>query len=117
MIMNKDGVKYDRVRFPHSKHAGNDYLPSGDCQTCHHTQEGSDSPESCNTCHDIDGDAEELKAKKRFAHSKKKTFPKDPDQEEVSCVGCHKSMNKMLASGDREGDKAPTKCTTCHERK
>ena len=50
------------------------------------------------------------------AHTKKKPFPMAPDQEEVSCVGCHKSMNAMLKAGERQGDKAPTKCTTCHAK-
>lgn len=117
IVMNKDGVKYNSLKFPHAKHAGNDYMPGGNCQTCHHTQEGDESPESCNTCHNIDGDAEEEKAKKRFAHNKKKPFPMGPDQEQVSCAGCHKSMNNMLKAGEREGEKAPNKCTNCHTRK
>jgi len=116
IVLNEDGVKYQSLEFPHLEHAGDDYLPGGDCQTCHHTQEGNDAPEACSECHDIGGDAEEEKAKKRFAHAKKKGFPKGLDQEEVSCVGCHKSMNAMLAAGEREGDKAPTKCTVCHEK-
>ena len=116
IVLNTAGKKYKSLEFSHKKHAGNDYLPGGDCQTCHHTQEGNESPESCNACHEIDGDAEETKAKKRFAHTKKKSFPKAPDQEEVSCVGCHKSMNAMLKTGERQGDKAPTKCTTCHAK-
>jgi hypothetical protein len=116
IVLNEGGVKYQSMEFPHLAHAGDDYLPGGDCQTCHHTQEGTDTPEACSECHDIGGDAEEEKAKKRFAHAKTKGFPKEPDQEEVSCVGCHKSMNAMLAAGEREGDKAPTKCTVCHEK-
>lgn len=114
--MNKDGVKYLEVQFPHKKHAGNDYLPDGQCQTCHHTLEDDEQPEGCNECHDIGGDADEEKAKKRYAHAKSKGFPKGPDQEEVSCVGCHKSMNAMLKAGKREGEKAPTKCVLCHEK-
>ena len=68
-------------------------------------------------CHDIGGDADEDIAKKRFAHNKNKGFPRSGDQEETSCVGCHKSQNALLKAGKREGEKAPTKCTTCHKRK
>ncbi len=115
--MNKNGKKYASMRCPHRKHAGNEYLPGGDCQTCHHQQEADEKPEACSECHSIGGDAEEEKAKTRFVHTKKKGYPKGPDQEEVSCVGCHRSLNAMLEAGTREGDKAPTKCTICHERK
>jgi hypothetical protein len=117
IVLNKEGVKYNSLKFSHAKHAGNEYMPGGNCQTCHHTQESNESPESCNTCHNIGGDAEEEKAKKRYAHNKKKPFPLGPDQEQVSCAGCHKSMNDMLKAGERQGEKAPNKCTNCHTRK
>ena len=114
--MNTNGKKYKKVKFPHRKHATGLFYSEMTCQTCHHTQEDDDSPEGCNECHDIDGDADEEKAKKRFVHAKGLDFPKEPDQEQVSCVSCHKAMNALLADGDREGEKAPVKCTQCHAR-
>ena len=115
--MNTNGKKYQAVEFPHLAHASKKYLPNGSCNDCHHTQEGEESPEACSSCHDIGGDADEDTAKKRFAHTKNKGFPRSGDQEETSCVGCHKSQNALLKAGKREGEKAPTKCTTCHKRK
>jgi hypothetical protein len=50
-------------------------------------------------------------------HKKTLPFPKEEGQEQVSCVGCHKSQNELLAMGKRTGEKAPTKCTLCHTRK
>ncbi len=117
IILNPNGKKYNKVKFNHLAHASKKYLPDGECQTCHHTQEGDESPEACNSCHDIGGDADEDKAKKRYVHTKDLGFPKEGDQEQVSCVGCHKSQNELLAMGKRSGKKAPTKCTHCHERK
>ncbi|HEB88655.1 MAG TPA: hypothetical protein ENI85_03710 [Deltaproteobacteria bacterium] len=63
------------------------------------------------------GDADEEKAKKRYVHTKGLSFPKEPDQEQISCVSCHKAMNARLAAGERTGNKAPVKCTQCHARK
>lgn len=117
ITMNTNGKKYLSVEFPHLAHASKQYLPNGNCNDCHHTQEGEESPEACSSCHDIGGDADEDTAKKRFAHTKNKGFPRTGDQEETSCVGCHKSQNSLLEAGKREGEKAPTKCTTCHKRK
>ncbi len=117
MILNTDGEKYNEVEFAHLAHASDQYMPNGECQTCHHTQEGDESPASCSECHDIGGDADEEKKKTRAVHSKKHPFPRSGDQEQTSCVGCHKSQNELLAMGKREGEKAPTKCTLCHTRK
>jgi hypothetical protein len=117
VILNSNGKKYNKVEFAHLAHASNQYMPDGQCQTCHHTQEGDESPEACNTCHEIGGDADEEKAKKRYVHTKTLSFPKPEGQEQVSCVGCHKSQNELLEMGKRTGDKAPTKCTLCHTRK
>jgi hypothetical protein len=114
--MNLDGKKYKRVKFPHRKHATGLFYGEMTCQTCHHTQEDDDSPVACNECHELDGDADEEKAKKRYVHAKGLDFPKEPDQEQVSCVSCHKAMNVLLADGEREGEKAPVKCTQCHAR-
>jgi uncharacterized protein YgiM (DUF1202 family) len=114
--MNTNGKKYKKVKFPHRKHATGLFYSEMTCQTCHHTQEDDDSPVACNECHDIDGDADEEKTKKRYVHAKGLDFPKEPDQEQVSCVSCHKAMNALLADGEREGEKAPVKCTKCHAR-
>ena len=78
---------------------------------------GDDAPEACSSCHDIGGDADEEKLKTRSVHSKNQGFPRTGDQEQTSCVGCHKSMNSLLKAGKREGEAAPTKCTACHKRK
>jgi hypothetical protein len=117
VILNTDGVKYNSVEFAHLAHASNQYMPDGECQTCHHTQEGDESPEACSECHEIGGDADEEKKKTRSVHQKNLKFPKPEDQEQVSCVGCHKSQNQLLEMGKRTGEKAPTKCTLCHTRK
>jgi hypothetical protein len=117
IVMNTDGVKYNSVEFAHLAHASNQYVPDGQCQTCHHTQEGEDSPQACNDCHDIGGDADEEKKKKRSVHTKKLPFPREDGQEHTSCVGCHRSQNELLTMGKRSGEKAPTKCTLCHTRK
>lgn len=117
IILNPNGKKYNKVKFAHLAHASNKYMPDGTCQTCHHTQEGDESPEACNSCHDIGGDADEEKAKKRYVHTKSDGFPRGPDQEQTSCVGCHKSQNELLEMGKRTGKEAPTKCTKCHSRK
>ncbi len=117
IVLNTDGVKYETVKFAHLAHASNQYMPDGQCQTCHHTQEGDDSPEACSECHSIGGDADEEKKKTRAVHTKNLPFPKEKGQEQVSCVGCHRSQNELLAMGKREGEKAPTKCTLCHTRK
>ncbi|HEB88920.1 MAG TPA: hypothetical protein ENI85_05055 [Deltaproteobacteria bacterium] len=118
IVMNTNGKKYKKFRFPHKKHATGVFLPEMTCQTCHHTLEGDDeSPVACNECHDIGGDADEEKAKKRYVHTKGLSFPKEPDQEQISCVSCHKAMNARLAAGERTGNKAPVKCTQCHARK
>ncbi len=114
--LNSDGVKYNEMEFAHLAHASNQYMPDGECQTCHHTQEGDDSPEACSSCHDIGGDAEEERKKTRAVHTKTLSFPKESGQEQVSCVGCHKSQNQLLSMGKRTGEKAPTKCTLCHTR-
>lgn len=117
ITLNTDGKKYNSVEFAHLAHASNQYMPDGQCQTCHHTQEGDDSPEPCSDCHEIGGDADEEKKKSRAVHKKTLRFPKPEDQEQVSCVGCHKSQNELLEMGKRSGEKAPTKCTLCHSRK
>ncbi len=117
ITMNTDGDKYDVVKFLHLAHASKEYVPNGECQTCHHTQEGDESPEACSECHEIGGDADEEKKKKRAFHKKALRFPMEEGQEQVSCVGCHKSQNELLAMGKRTGEKAPTKCTLCHTRK
>ncbi|MBW2725485.1 MAG: SH3 domain-containing protein [Deltaproteobacteria bacterium] len=116
ITLNTDGEKYLSVKFPHLAHASKQYLPNGSCNDCHHTQEGDEAPEACITCHEIGGDADEDKKKKRAVHTKNKGFPRQGDQEETSCVGCHKSMNSLLEASKREGDPAPTKCTVCHKR-
>ncbi len=117
IVMNTNGKKYKKFKFPHKKHATGVFLPEMTCQTCHHTLEGDDeSPVACNECHDIGGDADEEKAKKRYVHTKGLSFPKEPDQEQISCVSCHKAMNARLAAGERTGNKAPVKCTQCHAR-
>ncbi|MFT5443088.1 MAG: hypothetical protein ACI8W3_002133 [Myxococcota bacterium] len=115
--LNTNGDKYLAVDFPHLAHASKQYLPDGNCSDCHHTQEGDDAPEACSTCHDIGGDADEEKKKTRSVHSKNQGFPRTGDQEQTSCVGCHKSMNALLEAGKRDGEAAPTKCTACHKRK
>lgn len=116
ITLNTNGKKYEKVEFPHLAHASKQYLPNGQCVDCHHTQEGDEAPEACSDCHDIGGDAEEDSAKKRAYHTKNAGFPREPDQEHTSCVGCHKSMNALLDAGERQGEKAPTKCTNCHAR-
>jgi hypothetical protein len=93
-----------------------EYATGVQCKTCHHTQDGDYAPEGCNECHDIDGDADEVKAKKKYVHTKGLSWPKDPDQEQISCVSCHIAQNDMLEAGERSGKKAPVKCTQCHER-
>jgi hypothetical protein len=118
ITLNTSGKKYNSVEFPHLAHASKRYLPNGACNDCHHTHEDDDeSPEACSSCHDIGGDADEDRAKTRAVHSKNKGFPRESGQEETSCVGCHKSLNAALQAGARQGDKAPTKCTSCHSRK
>ena len=117
IVVNTDGEKYNSFEFSHLAHASNQYLPDGTCVTCHHTQEGDESPEACSSCHEIGGEADEERSKARAYHKKSLGFPPDEDQEQVSCVGCHKSQNELLAMGKRDGDKAPTKCTLCHTRK
>ena len=115
---NANGKKYQTVLFTHSAHADKNYVASIQCQTCHHTQEGDDKPEPCSNCHNIDGDAEEEKLKTKATHSKAHPFPKDSaDQEQVSCIGCHKAQNSLLEAGQRAGKQAPTKCTGCHKKK
>ena len=115
--LNTAGTKYLPVEFPHLAHASKQYLPNGACRDCHHTQEGDEAPEACSTCHEIDGDADEDKQKTRAVHTKNKGFPRTGDQEQTSCVGCHKSQNALLTAGQRTGEPAPTKCTACHKRK
>jgi hypothetical protein len=116
--LNPNGEKYQTVRFTHSAHADKNYVAGIQCQTCHHTQEGDEKPEKCSTCHDIDGDAGETKLKTNATHSNAHPFPKDSaDQEQVSCIGCHKAQNSLLEAGQRSGKQAPTKCTGCHKKK
>ena len=117
MTLNTKGVKYRSVEFSHAAHASGRYLPDGDCVTCHHEHEGDDAPEGCRECHAIGGDADEKKLKSRASHSKHFPFPKEPDQDQVSCVGCHKSQNELRKLGQRKGEVAPFKCTACHKRK
>ena len=118
MTLNENGKKYQTVRFTHSAHATGGYAATGlECATCHHTQEGDEKPEACSECHAIDGDAGETKAKTNATHKKAFPFPKQPGQEQVSCVGCHKSQNVALDAGTRTGEKAPTKCSLCHKKK
>ncbi|MFP6656347.1 MAG: cytochrome c3 family protein [Myxococcota bacterium] len=114
MILNPDGKKFKIVEFSHRKHAVGEFSSGVTCQTCHHTQEDDSPPVGCNECHELDGDADEKKTKKRSTHKKGLSFPMDSDQEEISCVSCHKALNKLLAAGEREGEKAPSKCTQCH---
>ena len=118
IVLNTSGKKYNQVEFPHLAHASKQYLPNGACNDCHHTHEdANEAPESCTNCHNIDGDAGETRAKTRAVHAKNKGFPREAGQEETSCVGCHKSLNAALQAGSRTGNKAPTKCTSCHTRK
>ena len=118
IVLNTNGKKYNSVEFPHLAHSSMQYLPNGTCNDCHHTLEGDDeAPEACDSCHNIGGDADEDRAKTRATHSKKKGFPREAGQEETSCVGCHKSMNAALKAGTRQGEKAPSKCKSCHTKK
>jgi len=114
--LNADGEKYNPVKFNHLAHASKKYVADGTCQTCHHTQEGDDSPEPCSQCHEVGGEADEEKKKSRAVHTKDLPYPKEDGQEHVSCVGCHKTQNEQLAMGTRKGKQAPTKCTGCHTR-
>lgn len=116
VTMNTDGEKYKKFKFSHKKHATGEYFADVQCRTCHHTQEGDDSPVACNECHNIGGDADEEKAKKKYVHTKGMSFPMEDDQEQISCVSCHKVMNDLYDEGERKGKKAPVKCTACHAR-
>jgi hypothetical protein len=103
MVLNKNGVKYQSVKFDHKAHAGKKYLPEGDCVTCHHTNEG-EKPVGCNKCHDVGGDAGETKLKTNAVHDK------TPEAGHTSCLSCHKAAQA-------KGKDAPTKCTACHAKK
>ncbi len=117
LILNPNGEKYQTVRFTHAAHANKEYVVDIQCQTCHHTQEGDERPLKCQECHGPGGEAGEEGLRTRATHTKDKPFPKEPGQEEVSCIGCHRSQNILLEAGQRSGKEAPTKCTSCHKRK
>ena len=115
--LNPNGEKYEPVHFAHAAHASKKYGADVQCQTCHHTQIGDEKPEKCETCHNVGGKAGEQKPQTQAVHAKDKPFPKQADQKEVSCIGCHQAQNTLLAEGKRSGKEAPTKCLGCHERK
>jgi hypothetical protein len=115
--LNQHGKKYQPVRFSHAAHANKKYVSDIQCQTCHHLQEGDAKPEKCSKCHNVGGDAGETQQRIRAVHVSNKPFPKEPGQEEVSCIGCHKAQNALLEAGQRSGKPAPTKCTACHQKK
>ena len=116
-IMNKDGEKYQTVRFTHAAHSSEGFVPGVTCQTCHHTLKGDKKPEKCFSCHQVGGEADETEKKSQAVHSREHPFPKEPGQEAVSCHGCHRAENVLLESGGRSGKEAPVKCTGCHQKK
>ena len=112
--LNKNGKRKKTVRFTHAAHMN--YAAGITCQTCHHFQEGDDQPEKCSECHDVRGIADEARQMTRAFHSNKRPFPQE-GEDEVSCMGCHKAQNALLAEGKRSGNAAPTKCIVCHKNK
>ncbi len=107
LTLNKNGERKNPVKFTHTAHASEKYVPGVTCKTCHHTQKGNEKPEDCMSCHNVGGDAEETSAKTRATHKDSAV----PGGKHVSCVGCHKSMNELNAKS------APTECRDCHTSK
>ena len=117
LILNPDGDRYQPFSFSHAAHSAPDFLPRMTCTTCHHTHEDTSRPLGCTECHDIDGDAGEAKKKTNGTH-KKHPFPlESPDQEYVSCLGCHKTQNALIKAGLAQGELSPASCSSCHKKR
>lgn len=84
-------AKMGNVTFDHKAHAETLKIA---CVTCHHTTKEGETPEKCSSCHGKDPKAPAIK-----------------DAFHKGCQDCHKQKN------EKEGKKAPTKCTECHIKK
>jgi len=83
-------AKMGDVTFPHKFHTDTQKVA---CVTCHHTTKEGGTPEKCSKCHGTDPKA-----------------PAAKDAFHKVCQDCHKQKN------EKEGKKAPTKCTECHKK-
>lgn len=81
-------AKMGNVTFPHKAHSETLKIT---CVTCHHTTKEGQEAEKCSKCHGADPKAPAVK-----------------DAFHKVCQDCHKTKN------EKEGKKAPTKCTQCH---
>lgn len=117
LTLNPDGRTRETTRFDHAKHARGDYFDDASCATCHHDTAAGEKPEPCSACHAPDGEAGETRAKTKASHSSRHPFPMRSGQDAVSCIGCHKAMNRLRDAGRRLGERAPVKCADCHARK
>ena len=81
-------AKMGNVTLPHKAHIETIKIT---CVTCHHTEKEGQAVEKCSKCHGTDPKAPAVK-----------------DAFHKLCQDCHKTKN------EKEGKKAPTKCTQCH---
>ena len=114
-----DGVEQKRaaVDFPHSRHFG------FECQTCHHTWEGTTQIKGCMTagCHDVTEAATKAKEGTPTRDEEIRYFKKAYHE---SCIGCHKVMKlknrKIEMSGKKIDGPLPnpgqSTCIGCHPK-
>ncbi len=114
-----DGVEQKRapVDFPHSRHFG------FECQTCHHTWEGTTQIKGCMTsgCHDALEAATKSRQGTPLRAEEIRYFKKAYHE---SCIGCHKVMRLKNRKIEMSGKKldgplpnpGPTSCIECHPK-
>jgi hypothetical protein len=114
-----DGVEQKRaaVDFPHSRHFG------FECQTCHHTWEGTTQIKGCMTagCHDVTEAATKAKEGTPTRAEEIRYFKKAYHE---SCIGCHKVMKLKNRKIEMSGKKidgplpnpGPSTCIGCHPK-
>lgn len=105
------------VEFPHSRHFG------FECQTCHHTWEGTAQIKGCMTsgCHDVKVAATKSKQGAPRRTEEIKYFKKAYHEQ---CIGCHKIMklkNRKIEMSRKKLDEplpspGPTSCIQCHPK-
>jgi hypothetical protein len=110
--------KRSPVDFPHSTH-----FASVNCQTCHHTWQGTEKIKSCTTtdCHDVA--VSPTKSEKASANPDLAIRYYKAGYHQL-CIGCHKEIkiqNKQLETSLKALNEplpvpGPTSCIQCHPK-
>ncbi len=102
--------RFGDVTWNHELHARMEDIAN--CTVCHHTtKQGEMSPQSCQTCHKLPDNVDDIITPELFTEPVKVTYegkngPPAMTAFHGNCLGCHRTMKK-----------GPTICRDCHAQK